>query len=227
MKFRGKTVPQCSVQVHNISKTFSAHLILHNINTSLFPGEITGISGPNGSGKTTFIKLISGLISPDSGNISIHGLDIATERLVVMKHLGVLLDGTRNLYWRLSAWQNFVYFAGLKGVFGEILRKEGEFLLKYFGLWDVRNQKVESFSLGMKQKLSICCTLSHNPKVILLDEPTIGLDCESQLLLVELLKIKALELKTILVLSHDMEMIKTLCDRKIIIDNGTFLESAI
>ena len=79
----------------------------------------------------------------------------------------------------------------------------------------------------MKQKLSICCTLSHNPNVILLDEPTIGLDCKSQLLLVELLKRKALELKTILVLSHDMEMLKILCDRKIIIDNGTFSESAI
>ncbi len=227
MRFQGKAVTGSSVQVHNISKTFSTHLILHNINMSLFPGEILGVSGANGSGKTTFIKLICGLISPDNGNICIHGHDVTRERIKAMKHLGVLLDGTRNLYWRLSAWQNFVYFAGLKGIFGDIMRIEGEFLLKYFGLWDVRHQKIESFSLGMKQKLSLCCTLSHNPNIILLDEPTIGLDFESQQLLVDLLKIKALEQKTILILSHELEMLKTLCHRRIVINDRTFLELTI
>lgn len=227
MKLRGKFVSQAVIKIKNISKTFSARLVLNNINTYFFSGQITGISGENGSGKTTFIKLISGLILPDVGNVYIHGLDVAIDRLEVMSHLGVLLDGTRNLYWRLSAWQNFVYFSGLKGIFGDVLRKEGKQLLKYFGLWDVRNQKVESFSLGMKQKLSICCTLSHNPDVILLDEPTIGLDHESQQLLLELIKIKASESKTILMLSHDLEMLNTVCHRKITINNGTFYESQI
>lgn len=208
------------MNIRNVSKSFASRIILRNINATFLPGEIIAIVGSNGCGKTTFLKLLCGLILPDSGTISINGLDIIKERLTVMSSLGIVLDGTRSLYWKLSAWQNFVYFAGLKGVFGEKVKYEGEKLLKLFGLWTTKNQKVESFSLGMKQKLSICCALTHNPDIILFDEPTTGLDQNSQGILLDLIKAKSSASKTILIATHDLELVQNICSRKIAISNS-------
>lgn len=212
---------QDRITIKNVSKAFASRSILKEINVSFSSGQVVGILGANGSGKTTLIKLMCGLVYPDEGSILINGLDIASNRFKIMSDLGVLLDGSRGLYWRLSAWQNFVYFSGLKGKFGKSVKEQGKYLFTYFGLSDKRDQKVESFSLGMKQKLSICCALSHGPNVILLDEPTIGLDCEAQELLMRLIKSKAVELKTILIASHDVEMLNNICDQKFTICNGS------
>jgi len=169
-----------TINVKNISKSFSNKNILENVNVSFYEKEIIGIIGLNGAGKTTFLKMLCGIIYPDNGSILINGLNIQLQRTDVMKNLGALLNGSRNLYWRLSAWKNFVYFSGLKGVFGNILLERGKNIFKIFNLWEVKDQKVETLSNGMKQKLSIACILAHNPNVILLDEPMLGLDASSQ-----------------------------------------------
>ncbi len=207
-----------------MSKSFASQLILKDVSVSFLPGQVVGVLGANGSGKTTFIKLICGLVSPDKGSIVINGLNIVSNRRIIMASLGVLLDGSRHLYWRLSAWQNFTYFSGLKGLFGDSVQQRGKTLLSLFGLWDQRNQKVESFSLGMRQKLSMCCALAHDPHIILLDEPTSGLDSDSQHLLATLLQARALEKKTILVASHDVHLLNQICDRQVVIEKGCVLE---
>lgn len=213
------------VKIHDVSKAFASKHILKNVNFSFSPGEIVGISGMNGSGKTTFIKLLCGLICPDSGSISINGFDISIDRVRAMQCVGVLLDGSRNLYWRLSAWENYKYFSGLKGVFGDVAKIRGEELLQVFDLWNVRNQAVESFSAGMKQKLSICCALSHHPNTIILDEPTTNLDNHSKTRLNELIKNFLNERKIVIITSHEHAILKEICTRRVSISNGVLLEN--
>lgn len=212
------------IKIIDLSKAFSSKSLLKNVSISFFPGEVVGILGANGSGKTTFIKMLCGLISPDTGTISINGLDSVQDRAMIMQCMGVLLEGSRSLYWRLSAWENYKYFAGLKGIFGETVRIQGESHLKLFDLWHTRNQAVESFSLGMKQKLSICCSLSHNPEIIILDEPSTGLDYPSRTCLKDLIRKFSAEHKIVIVTSHEQTLIQEVCTRQLTIANGMFLE---
>ncbi len=212
------------VKITNVSKTFNSKLIFQNINVSFHQAQIIGILGANGSGKTTFIKILCGLIHPDSGSISINNLDVTCNRSKIMRHIGVLLDGSRCLFWRLSAWHNFVYFCGLKGIFGKTIHKIGVEAFNFFDLWEFRHQKVETFSCGMKQKLSIICALAHNPNVIFLDEPTTGFDHKSRCSFEILIKKLSSENKTIIIASHDKEIIGNVCNRFITIHQGSFYE---
>ncbi|MDR3549942.1 MAG: ABC transporter ATP-binding protein [Candidatus Babeliales bacterium] len=214
-----------TINVKNVSKAFSKKNVLENVNISFSQKEAIGIIGLNGAGKTTFLKMLCGIIYPDNGSISINGLSVQSQRTDVMKNLGALLNGSRNLYWRLSAWQNFVYFSGLKGVFGDQLLERGKKLFETFDLWEVKDQKVETLSNGMRQKLSIACILSHNPNVILLDEPMLGLDASSQEKLEDFL-INACqeENKTIVIASHDQKTISKICTRIITVQNGSVRE---
>lgn len=215
------------IKILGVSKAFSLNSILKNVNISFFSGEVIGISGANGSGKTTFIKMLCGLISPDCGTITINGFDITFDRVKVMQSMGVLLDGPRSLYWRLSAWENYKYFSGLKGIFGDTANIQGQKLLQLFDLWELRHEAVESYSLGMKQKLSICCALSHNPKTIILDEPTTALDYTSKTRLKELIMKFSKENKTVIVTSHELEILKEVCDRQVTIANRMLLENPL
>ena len=209
-----------TINVKNVSKTFSNKNILENINISFSEKEIIGVIGLNGAGKTTFLKMLCGIIYPDNGSILINGLNIQLQRTDVMENLGALLNGSRNLYWRLSAWQNFVYFSGINGVFGNLLLERGQNIFKTFNLWEVKDQKVEILSNGMKQKLSIACILAHNPNVILLDEPMLGLDASSQEILEDyLINACQNENKTIIIASHDQKTINKICTRIITIKN--------
>ncbi len=208
------------IRLVDISKKFEKLSLFHKINFLFQAGEIIGLSGNNGVGKTTFIKLLSGLIHPDSGQIFINGMDVTKSRKKWMSDIGTLLDGSRSLYWRLSALQNFIYFSGLKRVFGHQALLRAETILRCFDLWDVRNNKVETFSFGMKQRLALACSLSHSPSILLLDEPTSGLDTISAQILESYISSLAKENKTIILASHDHDMITRLCTRRLIIENG-------
>jgi len=208
------------VNIINVSKKFGGVSLFCRANFSFYAGEIIGLSGNNGAGKTTFIKLLCGLIYPDSGQISVNGIDIKKNRTRCMRDVGVLLEGSRSLYWRLSAMQNFIYFAGLKSVFGKGAFTRAEKALQCFDLWDVRNSKVETFSFGMKQRLSLACSVSHSPSIILLDEPTSGLDAISAKMLENYIILLANENRTIVLASHDHKMIERVSTRRLIIDNG-------
>lgn len=184
-------------------------------------GEVFGLLGPNGAGKTTTVKMVSGLVRPTSGVVRVDGLDVDKKRLKVLEKIGVVLEGTRTCIWPLTPLENLAYFGNLRNVTGKVLRKRSMELLSLIGLRDKMNTQVRRLSRGQKQKLAICIALITDPQVILLDEPTTGLDVQSN----RAIRDKIIELtrqhgKCALVTTHDMGVAQDLCDRIGIIDKG-------
>lgn len=204
------------IKINHLKKDFASKKIFHNFNLSLQRGQVYGIVGPNGCGKTTLLKLICGLVVPDMGTIEVCGYNIQKSRSKVMPKIGVVLEGSRNLYWRLSGWQNLVYFGGLKGVFGQKLRKSGEPLLKELQLWKEKDELVQSYSRGMQQKLAIICSFISNPELFILDEPTLALDSSSQEVFEKWVKkITQDKKKTVVITSHQHAMLEKICSQVI------------
>lgn len=202
------------IKISNLKKKFASRKLFHNFNLSLQRGQVYGFVGPNGCGKTTLLKLICGLILPDKGTIEVCGYNIQKFRSKVMPKIGVVLEGSRNLYWRLSGWQNLVYFGGLRGVFGQTLRKNGEILLKELQLWEAKDELVQSYSRGMQQKLAIICAFISEPELLILDEPTLALDSSSQEIIEDWVKkIIQKKKKTVVITSHQYPMLEKLCSQ--------------
>ena len=184
-------------------------------------GEIFGLLGPNGAGKTTTVKMISGLVRPDSGVVLVDGMDVDKKRRQVLRQVGVVLEGTRTSLWPLTPLENLVYYGMLKDVRGPILRQRAHDLLDFIGLKEKKNVQVRRLSRGQKQKLAICIALIADPQVLLLDEPTTGLDVQSG----RAIKDKVMEMtreqgRSVLVTTHDMHVAQELCDRIGIINHG-------
>ncbi len=184
-------------------------------------GEIFGLLGPNGAGKTTTVKMISGLVRPDSGDVYVDGLHVERNRLQVLERVGVVLEGTRTSIWPLTPFENLMYYGNLKNVRGRVLKQRAIELLTFIGLKDKINTQVRRLSRGEKQKVAICIALIADPPVILLDEPTTGLDVQSS----RSIKDKIIEMtrrqgKCVLVTTHDMHVAQELCDRIGIINKG-------
>ncbi|MBX7257296.1 MAG: ABC transporter ATP-binding protein [Candidatus Hydrogenedentes bacterium] len=187
-------------------------------------GQIFGLLGRNGAGKTTTVKMISGLIRPTSGAVYVDGLHVETKRLEVLRKIGVVLEGTRTCIWPLTPLENLAYFGNLRDVRGKVLRKRSRELLEFIGLKDKMNVQVRRLSRGQKQKLAVCIALITDPPVLLLDEPTTGLDVQSS----RSIKDKIIEMtrtqgKCVLVTTHDMSVAQELCDRIGIIDGGKLI----
>ncbi len=179
----------------------------------IHPGEIFGLLGPNGAGKTTTIKLICGLLHPSGGSIAINNV-LCTRRHPQRKLLGAVLEGNRNVYWNLSVWENLMYFARTRGVSSRVAKERAENLLNTFTLLEKRRDSVGSLSRGMQQKLALCCAMLPNPPILLVDEPTLGLDLlAAQTIRTQLRSLAANDRKTILLTTHDMQLASDICDR--------------
>ncbi len=194
---------------------------VQDVNFSIGQGEIFGLLGPNGAGKTTTVKMLSGLVKPDSGKVIVGGLEVERNRKKVLEKVGVVLEGTRTSIWPLTPMENLAYYGNLKNVKGSVLKKRSHELLDFIGLKDKKNTEVRHMSRGQKQKLAICIALIADPQVLLLDEPTTGLDVQSS----RAIKDKIIEMtrtqgKSVLVTTHDMHVAQELCDRIGIIDKG-------
>jgi len=201
----------------------TVHAVDH-VSFGIRPGEIFGLLGPNGAGKTTTVKTLSGLVRPDAGNVYVDGLHVEKKRLKVLRKIGVVLEGTRTSIWPLTPLENLSYFGNLKDVKGAVLKKRSRELLDFIGLKDKMNVQVRRLSRGQKQKLAICIALIADPPVILLDEPTTGLDVQSS----RAIKDKITEMtreygKSALVTTHDMHVAEELCDRIGIINEGKLI----
>lgn len=183
-------------------------------------GEVVGLLGPNGAGKTTTIKMLCGLIHPDDGAIRVAGYDTRTQRRGVMGHIAAVLEGNRNLYWRLSVRENLDYFAGNRGNSRASVRSRRDELIARFGLTHKADTIVSNLSRGMQQKLAIAVALLADTDVLVLDEPTLGLDVETGHEVRALLADIAAAGKTVLLSSHDMPVVQALCRRAIIISRG-------
>jgi len=187
-------------------------------------GEIFGLLGRNGAGKTTTVKMISGLVKPGSGEVFVDDLPVEKKRLQVLRRIGVVLEGTRTCIWPLTPLENLAYFGNLRDVKGKVLKERSHRLLDFIGLNDKKDIQVRRLSRGQKQKLAVCIALITDPPVLLLDEPTTGLDVQSS----RAIKDKVVEMtreqgKCVLVTTHDMGTAQELCDRIGIIKDGALV----
>jgi ABC-2 type transport system ATP-binding protein len=192
---------------------------VRGISFSVPQGSIYGVLGPNGAGKTTTIKMLATLLLPTSGTATINGLDIVRDEQRVRKQLGVLFGGDKGLYNQLSGFENLRYFGRLYGMDDATIRQRSDDLLGRVRLLDRADERVESYSRGMKQRLHIAKTLIHDPAVVILDEPTIGLDPGAAIGVRELIADLAPD-HTVLLTTHDMHEADTLCREVAIVDQG-------
>jgi ABC-2 type transport system ATP-binding protein len=184
-------------------------------------GSVFGFLGPNGAGKTSTIKMMAGLLTPTSGQVRLGGFDVARQRSAAMAQFGAVLEGSRNVYWSLSAWQNLMYFGRLKGMRKAQIKERARDLLTGLGLWERRDDKVGGFSRGMQQKVAIAAALIADPPIVLLDEPTLGLDVEATRTVKRWIAELARELgTTILLTTHQLDVVQELCDRVAVMRQG-------
>ena len=192
---------------------------VRGVSLSLSPGEVLAFLGPNGAGKTTTIKMIAGLIYPDAGWVRIAGKD-PHRQSEALRGVGAVLEGNRNLYWRLTALENLEYFGVLRKVPRRVARQRGLELLERFELLDKQKESVRKLSRGMQQKVAIAVALIHEPKLLLLDEPTLGLDVEAGETVKTLIRQVADSGCAILLTTHQLNVAEALSDRVAVIRQG-------
>ena len=214
-----------AIALSGLSKTYRGGLrAVDDLTVTVPPGQVIGLLGPNGAGKTTTIKMIAGLIEPTSGRIRLNGFDVAAERGQAVRQIGAVLEGSRNVYWPLSAWQNLLYFGRLKGLRGAEIKPRARRLLTDLGLWGRRGEPVGSFSRGMQQKVAIAAALITDPPILLLDEPTLGLDVEAARTVKNwITKLARDEGKTIVLTTHQLDVAQQLSDRTAVIRQGAII----
>jgi ABC-2 type transport system ATP-binding protein len=197
---------------------------VNDVTLSVPPGQVIGLLGPNGAGKTTTIKMACGLIVPTAGTIRLNGYDVGRRRPDAVRQIGAVLEGSRNVYWPLTAWQNLMYFGRLKGLRAAEIKPRAERLLTDLGLWDRRNETVGSYSRGMQQKVAIAAALITDPPILLLDEPTIGLDVEAARTVKDwIARLAAGEGKTIVLTTHQLPIVQELASRIAVIRGGEII----
>ncbi|PVX25640.1 MAG: ABC transporter ATP-binding protein [Candidatus Bathyarchaeum sp.] len=199
-------------------------LALNKVNIKIRPGELFGLLGPNGSGKTTTIKCLSTILIPDEGTIKVNGFDVQKETAMVRASLGMVVGGERTLYWKLTARDNLMYFASLYKMQKAHAKKRVKELLETFQLYDRADERLEDYSTGMRQKVSIARALLHDPPILLLDEPTLGLDPGfARQIRKQIKELSQKHGKTVLLTTHYMDEADQLCDRVAFINSGNIV----
>lgn len=212
------------LDVCRIRKSYKKdHEVVKEVSFGVSAGEIFAFLGPNGAGKTTTIKMITGLILPDSGSITVNGRCTKVDS-AARKDLGSVLEGNRNIYWRMTTFENLVYFNVHKGTPLDKARTAAEELLVKFNLKEKRNVQVRNLSRGMQQKLSIAIAMAHKPKLLLLDEPTLGLDVKSTIEVIALMEQLKDEGIAIVLTTHQLDVAQRLSDRIAIIEKGEIIK---
>ncbi len=215
-----------AIEIESLTKVYGSRggrtiKAVDRLSLTVPPGQVFGLLGPNGAGKTTTIKLLCGLVTPTAGSVRLNGYDVARDRSHAVLQLGAVLEGGRNVYWSLSAWQNLLYFGRLKGLRGDEIRPRAERLLDDLGLWDVRHAQVGGFSRGMQQKVAVAAALITDPPILLLDEPTIGLDVEAARTVKDwIVSLAHAQGKTVVLTTHQLDMAQELSDRVAIMRSG-------
>jgi ABC-2 type transport system ATP-binding protein len=214
------------LEVVDLVKTFttdgSTVPAVRGVTFGVDAGEILAFLGPNGAGKTTTIKMIAGLVEPTRGKVRVGGLDPSRDRAAAAS-IGAVLEGSRNVYWRLTPQENIEYFGALRGVPRRVARARGLELLERFGLADRRHVPVRSFSRGMQQKVAIAVSVLHEPSLLLLDEPTLGLDVQAAEEVKRLIRELAAEGRAILLTTHHLSVAEEISHRVAVIREGRLI----
>jgi sodium transport system ATP-binding protein len=207
------------IVAEQLHKAFGTKVAVQDVSFTARDGEITGLLGPNGAGKTTTLRMLYTLLRPDRGRITVDGLDTALQPLEVRRRLGVLPDA-RGLYKRLTARENIAYFAQLHGLDKELIRERSDALIDALGMQDIAGRRVEGFSQGERVKTAIARALVHDPRHIVLDEPSNGLDVIATRNLRDFLRQLKAQGRCVLFSTHIMQEVAALCDRIVIIGGG-------
>lgn len=203
------------------NRKFAHKTALFNFNLVVNEGEFVGLIGPNGAGKTTLVKMLTGIIAPTSGNISVLGYYPNKLENAFKKQYAVVMGQKSQLFFELSAGDTFLLFKGLYDIPTEEYQRNLNYFIKLFDVEKLLNVQVRTLSLGERMKMELIVALLHNPKVLFLDEPTIGLDAIAQRQIRTFLKeVNETKGTTIMLTSHYMEDIKSLCKRCVVVNNG-------
>lgn len=207
------------IEIDKLVKKFDDFVAIDNISLSIDEGEIYGLLGPNGAGKSTTISTICGLVRPSSGDIKIMGTSIKKHDVNIKRKIG-LVPQKISIYEDFTAKENISFFGELYGLRGRELKEAVERALEFVGLKEVKNKKSKEYSGGMLRRLNIACAIVHNPKIIIMDEPTVGIDAQSRNHILDSIKKLNEEGTTIIYTSHYMEEVESICTKIAIIDHG-------
>ena len=210
------------LQISHLSKSYDSLKAVDDISFEVNKGEIFGFLGPNGAGKTTTIQMISGLLKPDSGKIVIDGLDIGSDLRKIKRNMGVVPQEMA-FYEELSAKENLAFWGKLQGLDRKTLDERIPFFLEKTGLSGRENDPLKKYSGGMKRRINLIIGLIHQPGLLLLDEPTIGIDIQTKLNIFEIIQETSKQETTILYTTHNLMEAEELCTRIAIIDQGKIL----
>jgi ABC-2 type transport system ATP-binding protein len=208
------------LKVQNLSKNFGDIRAVADVSFEVAGGRIFGLLGPNGAGKTTTISMIAGLVPPAQGSIRVDGIDLATDPAAVKRRLGVVPQEIA-LYEDLTARENIDFWGGIYGLRGRALAARRDELLAVVGLADRAREPVRNFSGGMKRRLNLALGLVHEPKLVLLDEPTVGIDPQARINVLAVVRDLAARGAAVLYTTHYLEEAESLCDELAIMDHGT------
>ncbi|MBO9604706.1 MAG: ABC transporter ATP-binding protein [Paenibacillaceae bacterium] len=208
--------------IRNLTKTFGEFVAVDNMSLAVREGEIFGFLGANGAGKSTTISMIAQLLRPTKGEIELLGKSIAKHSAFAKSNVGIVPQDLA-IYENMTAYENVSFFAGLYGLRGALLKERAEEALDFVGLTDKSKQYPKNFSGGMKRRLNIACAIAHRPKLIIMDEPTVGIDPQSRnYILRSVQKLNEMGC-TIIYTSHYMEEVEEICTRIAIVDHGKMI----
>lgn len=207
------------IEIQNLQKKYGEKQVLVGINLEISSGQIVGYIGPNGAGKSTTVKILCGLISDFQGSVSIFGEDLRTKTHEIKKRIGYIPENAA-LYESLTPMEFMEFIGQIRGMETAQTRDKAEKLMNIFEMKPNLNQRIATFSKGMRQKVLICSALIHNPDLIFMDEPLSGLDANSVIMVKEMLTHLAREGKTVFYSSHIMDVVEKISDRIVLIDQG-------
>lgn len=208
--------------VNNISKTYQKSKVkaVSNVSFNVDRGDIVAFLGSNGAGKTTTLKIILNLVSPDQGEIFFDGQDVTRNNLLLLKNSGTLLEGSQNMFWALSPIENFIYWGGQRGLSRKEAKKNGLAIMEKFNLVEKKNTPISQLSRGMQQIIGICCAMIAKPKLLILDEPTLGLDLNATKTMIKMLQFTASKGAGIIVTTHQLDFAQKVANRILLINRG-------
>ena len=212
-----------AVELENLTKHYGTVKAVDGLTLTIGEGEVFGLLGPNGSGKTTTINCLCGIVDPTGGTARVGGFDVRTESAKVREILGVCPQDTA-VYPYLTASENVELFGSLYSVAGDSLKRNADYVLEKVGLGDEAGRRVGKYSGGMKRRVSIAMALVHDPRIVFLDEPSVGMDPQSRRAMWDFIAELSDRGKTVLLTTHYMEEAEELCDRVGVIDHGKLIE---
>lgn len=212
------------VKFREVVKKYDTALTVNHLTLNIGEGEVFGLLGPNGAGKSTTIHMLSGLLAPSGGDILVDGYSIRKQPLEVKKRIG-LVPQELAIYENLTTRENVTFFAKLYGLRGSLLRDRVDEALQFVGLLERAKDKPSTFSGGMKRRLNIACAIMHRPKLIIMDEPTVGIDPQSRNHILESVRSLNKLGSTVIYTSHYMEEVEAICTRIGILDQGKLIAS--